>query len=445
MGTTNVYYSENDKQFFITNSTTNTVTSFDEKGNELASQQLGNYPMSMVAFKEKLYIINFKDTKLSILNVKNLKVEQEWVIPKSAHGLAIIEETNELWVGGHGDGSKPNSSVKRYALATGELQGEIEMPLMPVGLTKTKDSVLVISHGHNELYVADFNGKVKWQLEVGANPFVVDQFKNYIVVAGYDDHTLYFIKDGHVEKNSGCWKRCISTVSEGGKIVTTVLIVDDERDMRNLIEMMLNNSNFETFTAASGMEAYDIIVREQIDLVLLDVMMPHEDGFVVCQSIRAMSNVPIIFLTARDANEDKVKGLTLGGDDYIVKPFTVEELLARIRAVLRRTGSRITEIQQKYIVIGPIKLDEISRKVSVNDKSIPLTLKEFELLQLFMKNPGNAYTREQLLERIWDIDYIGGTRTVDTHIKTLRLKLGKEAAAYVQTVWGVGYRFDANE
>lgn len=227
--------------------------------------------------------------------------------------------------------------------------------------------------------------------------------------------------------------------------MTTVLIVDDERDMRNLIEMMLNNSNFETFTAASGMEAYDIIVREQIDLVLLDVMMPHEDGFVVCQSIRAMSNVPIIFLTARDANEDKVKGLTLGGDDYIVKPFTVEELLARIRAVLRRTGSSINEIQQKYIVIGPIKLDEISRKVSVNDKSIPLTLKEFELLHLFMKNPGNAYTREQLLERIWDIDYIGGTRTVDTHIKTLRLKLGKEAAAYVQTVWGVGYRFDANE
>lgn len=227
--------------------------------------------------------------------------------------------------------------------------------------------------------------------------------------------------------------------------MTTVLIVDDERDMRNLIEMMLNNSNFETFTAASGMEAYDIIVREQIDLVLLDVMMPHEDGFVVCQSIRAMSNVPIIFLTARDANEDKVKGLTIGGDDYIVKPFTVEELLARIRAVLRRTGSRVTEIQQKYIVIGPIKLDEISRKVSVNDKSIPLTLKEFELLHLFMKNPGNAYTREQLLERIWDIDYIGGTRTVDTHIKTLRLKLGKEAAAYVQTVWGVGYRFDASE
>ena len=227
--------------------------------------------------------------------------------------------------------------------------------------------------------------------------------------------------------------------------MTTVLIVDDEQDMRNLIEMMLNNSKFETFTAASGTEAYDIIVREQIDLVLLDVMMPHEDGFAVCQSIRAMSNIPVIFLTARDANEDKVKGLTLGGDDYIVKPFTNDELVARIHAVLRRSGTNIAELQQKYIIFGAIKLDEIARKVSVEGKAIPLTLKEFELLHLFMKNPGNAYSREQLLERIWDIDYLGGTRTVDTHIKTLRLKLGKEAAGYIQTVWGVGYRFDPGE
>ncbi|MET4561634.1 two-component system response regulator RegX3 [Lysinibacillus parviboronicapiens] len=227
--------------------------------------------------------------------------------------------------------------------------------------------------------------------------------------------------------------------------MTSVLIVDDEQDMRNLIEMMLGNSKFETFTAASGTEAYDIIVREQIDLVLLDVMMPHEDGFVVCQSIRAMSDVPVIFLTARDANEDKVKGLTLGGDDYIVKPFTNDELVARIHAVLRRSGTNIADLQQKYIMFGYIKLDEIARKVSVNGKAIPLTLKEFELLHLFMKNPGNAYSREQLLERIWDIDYVGGTRTVDTHIKTLRLKLGKEAAGHIQTVWGVGYRFDPGE
>jgi len=126
-------------------------------------------------------------------------------------------------------------------------------------------------------------------------------------------------------------------------------------------------------------------------------------------------------------------------------PFTHDELVARIYAVLRRSGANITELQQKYVIIGPIKIDEIARKVSVDGKSIPLTLKEFELLHLFMKNPGNAYTREQLLERIWDIDYVGGTRTVDTHIKTLRIKLGKDAAAHIQTVWGVGYRFDPGE
>jgi len=176
------------------------VTSFDQEGNQLASQQLGNYPMSMTSYRDKLYVINFKDTKLSVLNMKDLKIEQEWPIQKSAHGIAVLEETHELWVGGHGEGSKPNSSVKKYDLTTGQLHGEIDMPLMPVGLKKTKDAVLVVSHGHNELYVADFDGHIKWQQEVGANPFVVDQFKDYIVVAGYDDHTLYFIKDGQKEK-----------------------------------------------------------------------------------------------------------------------------------------------------------------------------------------------------------------------------------------------------
>ncbi|MED3796517.1 YncE family protein [Lysinibacillus capsici] len=200
IGTTNVYYDDNIKQFFITNSKTNTVTSFDQEGNQLASQQLGNYPMSMTSYRDKLYVINFKDTKLSVLNMKDLKIEQEWLIQKSAHGIAVLEETHELWVGGHGEGSKPNSSVKKYDLTTGQLHGEIDMPLMPVGLKKTKDAVLVVSHGHNELYVADFEGHIKWQQEVGANPFVVDQFKDYIVVAGYDDHTLYFIKDGQKEK-----------------------------------------------------------------------------------------------------------------------------------------------------------------------------------------------------------------------------------------------------
>lgn len=200
IGTTNVYYSNVTQQFFMANNKTNTVTSFDEEGNELASEQLGNYPMSMAATKDKLYVINYKDTLLSVLNMDDLAVEQEWPINKSSHGIAIIEETNELWVGGHGEGSKPNSTVKRYNLLTGEQVGVIEMPLMPVGLMKADDEILVVSHGRNELYVADVNGTVKWQLNVGANPFVVNKFKDSIVVAGYDDHTLYFIKDGEVHK-----------------------------------------------------------------------------------------------------------------------------------------------------------------------------------------------------------------------------------------------------
>ncbi len=227
----------------------------------------------------------------------------------------------------------------------------------------------------------------------------------------------------------------------------TVLIIDDERDMRNLVKVMLSKSNMDTISVDSGIDAYLEILKGGIDLVLLDIMMPGEDGFTVCQNIRNISNVPIIFLTARDANEDKVKGLTIGGDDYLVKPFTVSELVARINAVLRRT-TMTNDSQQphhNYLQCGKVKVDEVSRKVYVNNATIPLTLKEFEILHLFMKNPDIVYSREQLLEKIWDIDYAGGTRTVDTHIKTLRLKLAKEskeASEYIQTVWGVGYRFE---
>lgn len=226
--------------------------------------------------------------------------------------------------------------------------------------------------------------------------------------------------------------------------MATILIVDDEQDMRKLIKVMLAGAGFETLQAASGTEAYGLLISEQVDLVLLDVMMPGEDGFTVCETIRELSKVPIIFLTARDANEDKVRGLTIGADDYIVKPFTASELVARIQAVLRRTGIH-TIYEQKMLQSGVIELDEIARKVHIGGEPVTLTLKEFELLHLFMKNPDIVYSREQLLERIWGIDYEGGTRTVDTHIKTLRIKLGKkakEASDYIQTVWGIGYRFE---
>lgn len=227
--------------------------------------------------------------------------------------------------------------------------------------------------------------------------------------------------------------------------MATILIVDDEQDMRQLIDVMLTKSGFQTFTAANGTEAYHIVTQQTVDLVLLDVMMPGENGFVVCETIRGIANVPVIFLTARDSNEDKVRGLTLGGDDYMVKPFTTSELIARINAVLRRAGAAVQMIEQKFMQRGIIQLDETSRKVTIHQEPVALTLKEFELLHLFMQSPNNVYTREQLLERIWDLDYAGGTRTVDTHIKTLRIKLGKkskEASEYIQTVWGIGYRFE---
>ena len=227
--------------------------------------------------------------------------------------------------------------------------------------------------------------------------------------------------------------------------MTTILIVDDEENMRQLIDVILSKSGFETIQASNGAEAYFILSQQQVDLVLLDVMMPGEDGFAVCEAMQAMAKVPIIFLTARDANEDKVKGLMIGGDDYIVKPFTADELVARIFAVLRRVGTVSEQPSIQYLHRGILKMDEISRKVYIEQEAVLLTLKEFELLHLFMLKPGIVYTREQLLERIWDIDYAGGARTVDTHIKTLRLKLSKkskEASEYIQTVWGVGYRFE---
>lgn len=228
--------------------------------------------------------------------------------------------------------------------------------------------------------------------------------------------------------------------------MATILIVDDEKQMRDLIQIMLQQEAHTTYEASNGQQALDILAQMDIDLLLLDVMMPEMDGFVVCQRIRETSNVPIIFLTAKDAKEDKVKGLRMGADDYIVKPFSGDELLARIEAVLRRTPKEmhVPHSNTTFQCCG-ITLDEISRTVHVDQKKIMLTMKEFELLNLFMKHPNIVYNREQLLEQIWSLDYEGGTRTVDTHIKTLRLKLGKKASVYIQTVWGVGYRFGKEE
>lgn len=216
-----------------------------------------------------------------------------------------------------------------------------------------------------------------------------------------------------------------------------ILIIDDEEDMRHLVEMYLENSGFHCLSAASGQEGYAILKETSINLIILDIMMPDEDGYEVCKRIRERYDIPIIFLSAKGEEWDKVRALQLGGDDYLVKPFSPGELVARINAVLRRAGMTKTE---SHIQMGKILIDRLARNVLVAGESISLTLKEFELLLCFVDHQSQALSREQLLDLVWGIDYIGSLRTVDTHIKTLRMKLG--GADYIQTVWGIGYKFE---
>lgn len=217
-----------------------------------------------------------------------------------------------------------------------------------------------------------------------------------------------------------------------------ILIIDDEADMRHLVEMYLENSGFNCRLASSGIEAYKILEEVPVDLILLDIMMPGEDGFQVCSRIREKYEVPIIFLSAKGEEWDKVKALQLGGDDYIVKPFSPGEMIARIHAVLRRTKS--TKDDEQILHIGKIVIDRMARNVIVDHEAVSLTLKEFELLLFLADHYAQALSREQLLEHIWGMDYYGSLRTVDTHIKTLRMKLG--VGDYIQTVWGIGYKFE---
>lgn len=219
---------------------------------------------------------------------------------------------------------------------------------------------------------------------------------------------------------------------------TTILVVDDEEDMRFLVSMYLENSGFSCLQAKDGEEALMVIKEKNVDLILLDVMMPNMDGFALCERIREHSSIPIMFLTARGDEWDKVKGFKLGGDDYIVKPFSPGELIARIEAIMRRTyqSKKTSELS-----FGLLSIDEKGRKVTVEGENILLTLKEFDLLLFLAKHAGQVFSREDLLLRVWGYDYTGNARTVDTHIKTLRLKL-KQAGSLIKTVWGIGYKFE---
>lgn len=220
---------------------------------------------------------------------------------------------------------------------------------------------------------------------------------------------------------------------------TRILVVDDEARMRELVRLYLASAGYEVLEAQDGLEALQRFEAEAPDLVVLDLMLPRLDGWEVCQRIRKYSRVPIIMLTARGEVHDKVVGLRLGADDYIAKPFDGRELLARVEAVLRRAAP--AGAGQRPVALGPLAIDPAKRAVQIEGRPVSLTPREFELLLLLALHPGQVFTREQLLDRIWGMDFAGDVRTVDSHVKNLREKLGR-AASMVTTVWGVGYKLE---
>lgn len=218
-----------------------------------------------------------------------------------------------------------------------------------------------------------------------------------------------------------------------------ILVVDDESRMRKLVRDFLGREGFCVLEAENGLEAVDRFYEEKdIALIILDVMMPKMDGWGVCREIRKESKVPIIMLTARGDERDELQGFELGVDEYIAKPFSPKILVARVGAILRRTNA----LQAEEIVdAGGILVDKAGHEVKIEGKNIELSFKEFELLLYFVENQGIALSREKILNHVWNYDYFGDARTIDTHVKKLRSKLG-EKGNYIKTIWGMGYKFE---
>jgi two-component system response regulator RegX3 len=226
--------------------------------------------------------------------------------------------------------------------------------------------------------------------------------------------------------------------------VTRVLVVEDEESFSDALAYMLRKEGFEVAVADTGPDALEQFDRSGADLVLLDLMLPGLPGTEVCRALRQRSNVPVIMVTAKDSEIDKVVGLELGADDYVTKPFSSRELVARIRAVLRRGGDT-DELLPAVIEAGPVRIDVERHVVSVNGALVPMPLKEFDLLELLVRNAGRVLTRMQLIDRVWGSDYVGDTKTLDVHVKRLRSKLEPDPATPVHlvTVRGLGYKFEA--
>ena len=227
--------------------------------------------------------------------------------------------------------------------------------------------------------------------------------------------------------------------------MTKILLVEDEVSLSEPLAYLLSKEGFDVVVADSGTAAVEVFAKSGADLILLDLMLPGISGTEVCRQIRATSAVPIIMLTAKDTEVDKVVGLELGADDYVTKPYSARELVARIRAVLRRQGG----VDENYgddtqLVGGPVKMDIDRHIVTVKGVATPLPLKEFELLEFLIRNAGRVLTRVQLIDRVWGNDYFGDTKTLDVHIKRLRAKIEEDPAnpVFIQTVRGLGYKFE---
>ena len=226
--------------------------------------------------------------------------------------------------------------------------------------------------------------------------------------------------------------------------MTRILVVEDEESLSDPLEYLLTKEGFEIQVVDNGLDAVIEFDRNGADLVLLDLMLPGQSGTEVCRQLRQRSSVPVIMLTAKDSEIDKVVGLEIGADDYVTKPYSARELIARIRAVLRRQGEP-EELVASTVQAGPVRLDVERHTVSVHGEAVSFPLKEFELLEMLLRNAGRVLTRGQLIDRVWGSDYVGDTKTLDVHVKRLRSKIEPDPAAPVHlvTVRGLGYKFES--
>ena len=223
--------------------------------------------------------------------------------------------------------------------------------------------------------------------------------------------------------------------------MANILVCDDDKDIVEAIEIYLTQEGYHILKAYDGQEALDILNSETVDLLIIDVMMPKIDGLQACMKIREFSNVPIIMLTARGDERDELLGFELGVDEYISKPFSPKILVARVEAILRRTGQSNPD---EVLSAGGIVIDKAAHQATVDGKPMDLSFKEFELLTYFLENEGIALSREKILNSVWNYDYFGDARTIDTHVKKLRSKMG-DKGEYIKTVWGMGYKFEVGE